>query len=96
MDGEDLQSKGYFDIVLSLLQVLPAFVILIYNFFDAREVTKEAMEAIRRGSSSLRRKSSVASFVFTDNQGDILLGSETSARSFCVSIKKESSKKILI
>ena len=91
MNGEDLQSKNYFDIVLSLLQVLPAFIILIYNFFDVREVTKEAMEAIRRGSSSLRR-SSAASYIFKDKQDDEEQGSPTSGGgNVCTSIKKVSS-----
>ena len=91
MNGEDLQSKNYFDIVLSLLQVLPAFVILIYNLFDAREVTKEAMETIRRGTSSLRR-SSAASFIFKGKQDDKERGSQTSGGNVCASIEKVSSK----
>jgi hypothetical protein len=39
LDNENLQDKGYFDLLLTLLQFVPALVLTIKNLLEAREAT---------------------------------------------------------
>ena len=41
LDNENLQDKRYFDILLTLLQFVPALVLTIMNLLEAREATSQ-------------------------------------------------------
>ena len=41
LDNENLQSKRYFDVLLTLLQFVPALVLTIMNLLEAREATSQ-------------------------------------------------------
>ena len=42
LDGEDLQSRKFFDIAFASLQIAPAVLTLLYNAYDARTLHQEA------------------------------------------------------
>ena len=41
LDNENLQARRYFDILLTLLQFVPALVLTIMNLLEAREATSQ-------------------------------------------------------
>ena len=53
IDGENLHSKKQFDILLTLLQFVPASITLVYNFFDKRE---DAIKAIIGTKEAIKKK----------------------------------------
>ena len=43
LDGENLTSKMFFDLTLSLLQVVPAAIMLLFNVYETNQTVKEAL-----------------------------------------------------
>ena len=46
LDGEDLQSRGYFDAILTLVQILPVFFLTVANLLELNEAWKEAKNSL--------------------------------------------------
>ena len=46
LDGEDLQSRGYFDAILTLVQILPVFFLTVANLMELNEAWKEAKNSL--------------------------------------------------
>ena len=52
IDGENLQGKAHFDILLTILQFLPATITLCYNSFRA---TEQGVKAASRSKESAKK-----------------------------------------
>jgi hypothetical protein len=46
LDGENLQNRGYFDAILTLVQILPVFFLTVANLMDLNEAWKEAKNSL--------------------------------------------------
>ena len=67
---ENLQSRKFFDLVLTLLQVVPMGFTLFYNFVDAKRASQDALQALRRKSEIISWASQKADKEEARDDGD--------------------------
>ena len=67
---ENLQSRKFFDLVLTLLQVVPMGFTLFYNFVDAKRASQNALQKLRRKSEIISWASQKADKEEARDDGD--------------------------